>query len=113
MQKELEQIQRLQKEMGYQQFIDKHIDNRLMYARDTALALVIELVETMQETPWKPWVDPDKQPFNPPKIARELCDVMVFTLNLFNTLCPDESIEEAWAETLDKIEQRINVKRRK
>ncbi len=102
----LKQIQEQQKAMGYI-FDPWDEKEKWAYFRDISLALIKEASEVLDEVPWKPWKPIKSQTFNEEKAALEICDVMVFSFVLWNTLDPAISFEEAWQKTMDKIETRI------
>lgn len=61
------------------------------YIRWNTLAAVKELMETLDETSWKPWVDYDK--FNRNEYVGELVDVLHFVANLLVTAnCSDAEL---------------------
>ena len=70
-------------------------------------ALIAEVVEAGNETPWKPWKN--KQEFNSEKFLEELADVQLFLVNL--VLSSGKSYDEFTKIIENKIEK--NFKRQK
>lgn len=96
----------LQCQLGYSHPIKDPFE-RWQYYKDQTFALIVEAVEAVQNTPWKPWKPASEQPFEKMKTAYEICDMFVFVFNLWITLNPPISLEDAMENTIKKIEKRI------
>jgi len=107
MQEWVEHLLEVQGDMGYIHPM-KDPDERWQYFKDQAFSLIVECVETVQETPWKPWKPAADQPLEKVKAAYEICDMLVFTINMWNTLNPPIRIEDAMEHTIQKIRNRID-----
>lgn len=100
----------LQCQMGYlgpDGTATQSIEDRIDYFRDITLALVKEVMEALDEVPWKPWRSIFEQSLNTKKAVYEICDILVFTIVLYLILESPISLEEAMGQTLAKIEKRI------
>lgn len=76
--------------------------------RTSALAMIVETAEALQEAPWKPWaVSAGTSPFNKPAYTAELVDVWHFFINL--CLLGNVSADDIYAGYMRK--QRINRQR--
>jgi hypothetical protein len=73
--------------LGYSKL---NAEERIEYIRELSLGLNIELVEFLQEMPWKPWRKIEDQHSDPVSAADELGDVFIFLLNLWIQLLQTE-----------------------
>jgi len=72
----------LQELMGHN-FEDMDGRDVARYIREQALAIIKEVTEALDETPWKPWATyPIDAEINEDAYVGELADVLIFFLNL-------------------------------
>ncbi len=107
MQQIIDEIKELQTVMGYTDYINKNADNRLSYGRNISLALVVELVEVLQNVPWKPWKSLFDQKLDCESASKEIADVIVFAVVLHLTFCPHSNLEDDVWEALKKVRKRV------
>jgi dimeric dUTPase (all-alpha-NTP-PPase superfamily) len=89
-------------------FPSENIDRLKDQIRTVALALIVEVAESLQEAPWKPWaVSVGTSPFNKPAYTAELVDVWHFFINL--CLLGNVTADDIYAGYMRK--QRINRQR--
>lgn len=67
--------------------------------KDSVLAAIVELVEVLNETPWKSWKKHQKEPVKA-KIAEELADVMHFVIEI--AIESDINFDEFFTAFVDK-----------
>lgn len=75
-----QQFQELQQKLG--RVPEKPIESRVDGVKENSLALIIELVELLQELPHKSWRSTSKQPHNEANALEELIDVFFFVFNI-------------------------------
>lgn len=105
----VDRIFKAQNDMGYIEKINSSIEDRMDYFRDIALALIKEVSETLDETPWKPWRNLYDQPLDKDKAALEVCDIIVFAAVMYIILEPSMPLEDSMEITLAKNEKRIKL----
>jgi len=72
----------LQEIMGHS-FETMDVETRRRYICDQTLAIIKEVTEALDETPWKPWATyPTDASINDDPYVGELADVFIFFLNL-------------------------------
>lgn len=80
---------------------------RMTALRNFALALIVEQVELLQETPWKPWSYAKRKETDKTKVADEWCDILIFLLD--QALCLNLSADDltmAFERTMTKLMNR-------
>ena len=91
----------LQKKLG-----NENIIRNQQFININILAAIDELMESIRETPWKPWKK--EQTFNSENFKNELIDVWHFIINL--SLSAGMSSEEVYKRFI--IKNKINKKRK-
>lgn len=91
--------ERLQRDLGIK-FENMTVEEVIDYIRKYALALTVEVVETLNETEWKPW-KPGELKINHLGYRQELADVFIFFMNLM--LADGIEADEMMQYVLDKI----------
>ena len=67
------------KQKKFQELVGNDIISQ-QFRNDMMLALIAEVIEAANETPWKPWKK--HQSFDRKKFLEELADVQIFLINL-------------------------------
>ena len=96
-----------QDKMGYTAYINVGLKERMNYLRDISLSLIVEVVELLQELPFKPWKAIEDQPCNFAEAEKESIDIFVFLIDLMLILNPCIDLEGAITAVLQKIDSRI------
>ena len=78
--------------------------------RTATLAAIVELVELLQEIPWKSWAKPKS--IDTQKVVHEFADVLAFISLLMNYLekladITPEDLAAAYADKMDIVNQRM------
>ena len=68
-----------EKQKKFQELFRSDITSQ-QFRNDMMLALIAEVIEAANETPWKPWKK--HQSFDRKKFLEELADVQIFLINL-------------------------------
>jgi hypothetical protein len=117
----LEHLIRLQRDLqtrtfGFD-FATMTPDERIRYIRDQHQAIVVELVEALDEVEWKPWAQP-VSPAHGRRINRdafvgELIDVLHFWVNMVLAVSGDATPTEVADEVFTRyaLKHRVNVQR--
>lgn len=80
-------------------------DERVAYAKDMLLAMIVETVEVLNEVGWKSWAT--SRHINRNAFADELLDALHFWLNAALLINMDaDEIEARWALSVEKIRGR-------
>lgn len=105
----IKRIKSQQDAMGYTEYIEESVENRMDYLRDISLALIIELVEMLQCLPWKPWKSIEEQRKNTDvkEASKEYSDILVFLIDILLIINPAMDLEKVMRDTLAKIDNRI------
>lgn len=103
----IQRVKKQQDKMGYSKYTESSLENRMDYLRDLVLALNVELVEMLQNVPWKPWKPVYEQTLNSKEAEREFSDVFVFLIGICLTINPVMDLEKVLLETLEKVDKRI------
>lgn len=87
------------------------VDALTAYVTMNLNAAFLELAETQQEVPWKPWAKTEKRAevweTGRDKVVGELVDVLMFVGNVLTAVgCSDEELNERYEEKLDVNRQR-------
>lgn len=101
----LQAQERLQRDLGIK-FEEMSPAQVIEYVRWNALALIVEVTETLNETEWKPWKLGDSY-INSTHYRGELADVFIFMMNLM--LAEDISADEM----MDHVSEKISINRRR
>jgi dimeric dUTPase (all-alpha-NTP-PPase superfamily) len=72
-------------ELGHN-MADGSLDQRMQSMRNSALALMIELAELVDSTPWKPWRPVKDQTFDKDNAVREAIDILFFLVSICEEL---------------------------
>lgn len=92
----------------FQTLVGNHnLHGNIDFIRDQTLALIAEVTEAMNETPWKSWKR--QQAFNEEKFVEELVDCQLILLNLVLS----SGISASHFVEACKQKQEINVARQK
>ena len=91
--------------------LDTDVDALTAYVTMNLNAAFLELAETQQEVPWKPWAKTEKRAevwaTGRDKVIGELVDVLMFVGNVLAAVnCSDEELTERYNEKLDVNRQR-------
>ena len=77
--------------------------------RNSALALMMELAELVDSTPWKPWRDIADQPFDKDNAVREVVDIIFFLVSICEELhITSEDIEIKFHEVIRNNYRRLD-----
>lgn len=89
------EIEEYHKQLGHSRAFDT-MEQRMQSLRNGALALIMELAELLDSTPWKPWREIDDQPFDKDNATRELVDIIFFLVQICEQLyiTPRELIDK-------------------
>ena len=82
-----------------------NIEHRQEYINIQSLALIVEITEALQETPWKPWKQ--NSTYDRLKFQKELIDCWHFLINL--SLVAFETENDFYQMFIEK--NNINIKR--
>lgn len=87
------------------------VDALTTYVTMNLNAAFLELAETQQEVPWKPWAKTEKRAevweTGRDKVVGELVDVLMFVGNVLTAVgCSDEELAERYGEKLEVNRQR-------
>jgi dimeric dUTPase (all-alpha-NTP-PPase superfamily) len=63
-----------------------HNDKNMQSMRNNALALMMELAELVDSTPWKPWRSIEDQSFDKDNAVREVVDIIFFLVGICENL---------------------------
>ena len=74
-----QQIEEYHKKLG-------HNDKSMQSMRNNALALMMELAELVDSTPWKPWKSIKDQTFDKDNAVREVVDIIFFLVGICENL---------------------------
>lgn len=91
--------------------LDADVDALTAYVTMNLNAAFLELAETQQEVPWKPWAKTEKRAevweTGRDKVIGELVDVLMFVGNVLAAVnCSDEELAERYEEKLEVNRQR-------
>lgn len=94
--------------------MDADVDALTAYVTMNLNAAFLELAETQQEVPWKPWAKTEKRvevwATGRDKVVGELVDVLMFVGNVLTAVnCSDEELAERYEEKLAINRQRQAV----
>lgn len=73
------------KALGHNRPFDT-MDQRMQSLRNSALALMMELAELVDSTPWKPWRKVVDQPLDKDNATREVIDIIFFLVSICEEL---------------------------
>ena len=89
-----QQIEEYHKALG-------HNDKSIQSMRNNALALMMELAELVDSTPWKPWKSIENQSFDKNNAVREVIDIVFFLVGICENLgITPQELEEKFHEIL-------------
>lgn len=78
-------IKSYHEELGHN-MADGSLDQRMQSMRNSALALVMELSELVDSTPWKSWRKIEDQTFDKDNATREVIDIIFFLVSICEEL---------------------------
>lgn len=101
-------IKNYHEELGHN-VVDGYMEQRMQSMRNSALALVIELAELINSTPWKPWRKIKDQIFDKDNAIREIVDIIFFLVSICEELhITPQEIEEKFLQVLENNYTRLN-----
>ncbi len=78
-----------------------HNDKSMQSLRNNALALMMELAELIDSTPWKPWRSIKDQSFDKDNAVREVIDIIFFLVGICENLgITPREIEDKFTQIL-------------
>ena len=80
-----QQIEEYHKALGHSRAFDT-MEQRMQSMRNGSLALMMELAELVDSTPWKPWREIADQPFDKDNATREIVDIIFFLVQICEQL---------------------------
>ena len=103
----LDAIKAYHKELGYD-YKYASTEEQMVHVRELALAQMAEVMEFLNETPWKPWRKIEDQEFSIPSAAEEIVDQIFFMAAMWFAMgLPNSSFEEMFKAKLQENLARI------
>jgi dimeric dUTPase (all-alpha-NTP-PPase superfamily) len=97
-----QQIEEYHKTLG-------HNDQSIQSMRNNALALMMELAELVDSTPWKPWRSIKSQSFDKDNAVREVVDIIFFLVGICENLgITPQEIEDKFIQVLKNNYARLD-----
>ena len=101
-------IEEYHKALGYNRPLDT-LSQRMQSMRNSSLALMMELAELIDSTPWKPWRDVVDQEFDKDNATREVVDIIFFLVSICEELhITPREIEGKFHQVLKNNYARLN-----
>lgn len=103
-----QQIEEYHKALGHNRPFDT-MDQRMQSMRNSALALMMELAELVNSTPWKPWRSIADQPFDKDNATREMVDIVFFLVSICEELhITPQELEDKFIQVLKNNYARLD-----
>jgi NTP pyrophosphatase (non-canonical NTP hydrolase) len=109
-----QEIESFHIELGHSREFDT-MEQRMQSMRNGALAVMMELAELVDSTPWKPWRKIEDQPFDKDNATREIVDIAFFLVQICEQLfiSPQEledKFEQVIANNYKRLENGYSLK---
>jgi len=102
------QIEKYHKELGHNRPFDS-MEQRMQSMRNSSLALMMELAELIDSTPWKSWRNIADQTFDKDNAIREVVDIIFFLVSICEELhIKPEEIENKFVQVLKNNYARLD-----
>ena len=86
-----------------------HNDQSMQSMRNNAIALMMELAELIDSTPWKPWKSVEDQSLNKDNAIREAIDIIFFLVGICENLgITPQELEDKFHEVLKNNYARLD-----
>lgn len=101
-------IEDYHKHLGHNRPFDT-MPQRMQSMRNSALALMMELAELIDSTPWKPWRNIADQEFDKDNAVREVVDIVFFLVSICEELhITSEDFEIKFHEVISNNYKRLD-----
>lgn len=102
------QIEEYHKKLGHNRPFDS-MEQRMQSMRNSSLALMMELAELIDSTPWKSWRNIADQTFDKDNAIREVVDIIFFLVSICEELhIKPEEIENKFIQVLKNNYARLD-----
>jgi len=102
------QIEEYHKQLGHNRPFDS-MEQRMQSMRNSSLALIMELAELVDSTPWKSWRSIANQTFDKDNATREVVDIIFFLVSICEELhITPKEIEDKFVQVLKNNYARLD-----